>query len=136
MHAYLHGVGIEVMANSDNVIRGGLTTKHIDVDELMRVVRFEAEEPALLPVEALGPRTYHYGTSASEFTVWRVDPGEAPVAIPGTGARIGLVLEGGARLTAGGGTLDLNRGESVLLSAGDSATVAGTGVMYVSGPGI
>jgi len=136
MHAYLHGVGIEVMANSDNVIRGGLTTKHIDVDELMRVVRFEAEEPVLLPVEAQGPRTYHYGTSAPEFTVWRVDPGEAPVAIPGTGARIGLVLEGDAQLTAGGETLDLNRGESVLLSAGDCATVAGTGVLYVSGPGI
>ncbi len=136
MHAYLHGVGIEVMANSDNVLRGGLTTKHIDVDELMRVVRFKAEEPVLLPVEALGPRTYHYGTSAPEFTVWRVDPGKAPVPIPGSGARIGLVLEGDAQLTGGGETLDLNRGESVLLSAGDCATVAGTGVLYVSGPGI
>jgi mannose-6-phosphate isomerase len=124
------------MANSDNVIRGGLTTKHIDVDELMRVVRFKAEEPALLPVEALGPRTYHYGTSAPEFTVWRVDPGKAPVPIPGSGVRIGLVLEGDAQLTGGGETLDLNRGESVLLSAGDCATVAGTGVLYVSGPGI
>jgi mannose-6-phosphate isomerase len=136
MHAYLHGVGIEVMANSDNVLRGGLTTKHIDVDELMRVVRFKAEEPVLLAVEALGPRTYHYGTSAPEFTVWRVDPGHAPVPVPGTGARIGLVLEGDAHLTVGGETLDLNRGESVLLSVGDCATVAGTGVLYVSGPGI
>jgi mannose-6-phosphate isomerase class I len=102
----------------------------------MRVVRFKAEEPALLPVEALGPRTYHYGTSAPEFTVWRVDPGKVPVPIPGSGARIGLVLEGDAQLTRGGETLDLNRGESVLLSAGDCATVAGTGVLYVSGPGI
>jgi len=136
MHAYLHGVGIEVMANSDNVLRGGLTSKHIDVDELMRVVRFKAEEPTLLPVEAVGARTYHYGTPAPEFSVWRIDPGEVPVPIPGSGARIGLVLEGNARITAGGETLDLNRGESVLLSAGDCATVAGTGVLYVSGPGI
>ena len=136
MHAYLHGVGIEVMANSDNVLRGGLTSKHIDVDELMRVVRFEAEEPTLLPVEAVGPRTYHYRTSAPEFTVWRVDPGTAPVPVPGAGARIALVLDGDAHLTVAGETLDLARGESVLLSAGDCATVFGTGLLYVSGPGI
>jgi mannose-6-phosphate isomerase len=136
MHAYLHGVGIEVMANSDNVLRGGLTGKHIDVDELMRVVRFKAEEPVLLPVEAVGPRTYHYGTDAPEFTVWRVDPGETPVHIPGSGARIGLVLEGDAHVTVAGATLDLQRGESVLLSAGDCASVSGTGLLYVSGPGI
>jgi mannose-6-phosphate isomerase len=136
MHAYLHGVGIEVMANSDNVLRGGLTTKHIDVDELMRVVRFEAEEPTLLPVEAVGPRTYHYSTSAPEFTVWRVDPGKTAVPVPGTGARIALVLDGDAHLTESGATLDLRRGESVLLNAGDCATVSGTGLLYVSGPGI
>ncbi len=136
MHAYLHGVGIEVMANSDNVLRGGLTSKHIDVDELMRVVRFEAEAPALIPVEAVGPRTYHYRTSAPEFTVWRVDPGTAPVPVPGAGARIALVLDGDAHLTVAGETLDLARGESVLLSAGDCATVFGTGLLYVSGPGI
>ena len=136
MHAYLHGVGIEVMANSDNVLRGGLTTKHIDVDELMRVVRFEAEDPTLLPVEAVGPRTYHYGTSAPEFTVWRVDPGETAVPVPGTGARIALVLDGDAHITESGATLDLQRGESVLLCAGNCATVSGTGLLYVSGPGI
>lgn len=134
MHAYLHGVGIEVMANSDNVIRGGLTGKHIDVDELMRVVRFESEEPALMPVEAVGPRTYHYGTSAPEFTVWRVDPGETPVPVPGSGARIGLVLDGDAHVTTGSTTLDLQRGESVLLTSGESATVSGTGLIYWSGP--
>ena len=39
LHAYLDGVGIELMANSDNVLRGGLTSKHIDVDELLRVTR-------------------------------------------------------------------------------------------------
>ena len=136
MHAYLHGVGIEVMANSDNVLRGGLTTKHIDVDELMRVVRFEAEEPVLLPVDAVGPRTYHYGTSAPEFTVWRVDPGEAQVPVPGSGPRIGLVLEGDAHVSVSGETLELTRGESFLLSAGDCGTVSGTGLLYVSGPGI
>lgn len=40
LHAYLHGVGVEVMANSDNVLRGGLTPKHVDVPELLRVLDF------------------------------------------------------------------------------------------------
>jgi mannose-6-phosphate isomerase len=135
MHAYLHGVGVEVMANSDNVLRGGLTGKHIDVDELMRVVRFKAEEPSLLSVDAVGPRTYHYATSAPEFTVWRVDPGTTPVHVPGTGARIGIVLDGDAHLTSGTETLHLERGEAVLLSAGECAMVHGTGLLYLSGPG-
>ncbi len=136
MHAYLHGVGVEVMANSDNVLRGGLTAKHIDVDELMRVVRFTAEQPSLLAVDAVGPRTYHYATSAPEFTVWRVDPGSTPVHVPGSGARIGLVLDGDATLNAADQTLHLERGQSVLLCAGDCATVSGTGLLYLSGPGV
>ncbi|HET7724830.1 MAG TPA: mannose-6-phosphate isomerase, class I [Propionibacteriaceae bacterium] len=136
MHAYLHGVGVEVMANSDNVLRGGLTPKHIDVDELMSVVKFKAEEPTLLPVEAIGPRTYHYATSAPEFTVWRVDPGATPVHVPGCGARIGLVLDGDAQFTTSGESLHLERGEAVLLEAKDCASVSGTGLLYLSGPGI
>lgn len=136
MHAYLHGVAVEVMANSDNVLRGGLTPKHIDVDALMTVVRFVPEEPALLAVDAVGPRTYHYATPAPEFTVWRVDPGDTPVAIPGSGARIALALDGEAHVTSGDCRIDLARGESVLLMADESASVCGTGVLYVSGPGI
>lgn len=135
MHAYLHGVGVEVMANSDNVLRGGLTPKHIDVDALMTVVRFVPEEPTLVAVEAAGPRTYHYATPAPEFSVWRVDPGDTPVAVPGTGARIAIVLEGEAHVTSGDCRFDLARGEAVLLMAGESATVCGTGVLYISGPG-
>ncbi len=54
LHAYLEGLGIEVMASSDNVLRGGLTVKHIDVDELLRVLRVEAEAPPLLAPEVHG----------------------------------------------------------------------------------
>ena len=50
LHTYLHGVGIEVMANSDNVLRGGLTPKHVDVPELLRVLDFTpASEATLRP---------------------------------------------------------------------------------------
>lgn len=136
MHAYLRGVGVEVMANSDNVLRGGLTSKHIDVDALMSVVRFVPEEPTHLTVEAVGPRTYHYAVPVPEFGVWRIDPGPTPVPVPGNGARIGVVLEGDAHLECCGTSLDLTRGQSVLLAHGESATVSGTGLLYVSGPGI
>ena len=51
LHAYLHGTAIEIMANSDNVVRGGLTRKHMDIPELMRVVRFhETKIQILSPV--------------------------------------------------------------------------------------
>jgi mannose-6-phosphate isomerase len=136
MHAYLHGVAVEVMANSDNVLRGGLTGKHIDVDALMSVVRFVPEEPSLVPVEAVGARSYHYATAAPEFAVWRVDPGDTPVPVPGSGPRIAIVLDGDAHIASGACRLDLARGQSVLVMAAESATVCGTGILYVSGPGI
>ena len=58
LHAYLSGVGIELMANSDNVLRGGLTSKHVDVAELMRILSFkEKRVDILLP----GNRERHAG---------------------------------------------------------------------------
>src|SRR4029078_1389934 len=70
LHAYLRGVGIEIMANSDNVLRGGLTPKHVDVDELLRVLTFSDG-----PVTVLTPTTSQdgmetvYETVAPEFSV-------------------------------------------------------------------
>ncbi len=66
-HAYLGGSGIEVMATSDNVIRAGLTTKHVDIAEFMRVVRFDRNVPLL---QAHGSDT-KYATPAREFVVFR-----------------------------------------------------------------
>ncbi|CAM5649297.1 hypothetical protein SVIOM74S_01659 [Streptomyces violarus] len=47
-HAYLNGLGVEIMANSDNVLRCGLTPKHVDVPELLRIVRFRPSDPGVL----------------------------------------------------------------------------------------
>ena len=55
-HAYLDGLGVEIMANSDNVLRCGLTPKHVDVPELLRIVRFEASDPGVLRPEAVARR--------------------------------------------------------------------------------
>ncbi len=66
LHSYLHGVGMEVMANSDNVLRGGLTPKHVDVAELLRVLDFTPVLDAHVATRSDGVEC-HYQTPAAEF---------------------------------------------------------------------
>lgn len=74
-HAYLHGVGVELMANSDNVLRGGLTPKHIDVDELLNILNFAGGEVDVLrPIEWL-PGEAQYPTPATDFALSVIDVG-------------------------------------------------------------
>ncbi|MGV9713523.1 mannose-6-phosphate isomerase, class I [Gordonia sp. NPDC003424] len=74
LHAYLRGTGVEIMANSDNVLRGGLTPKHIDVPELLRVLDFTPAEPSDLspPIRTVGDERV-YLTPAPEFRLSRVE---------------------------------------------------------------
>lgn len=70
LHAYLRGVGVEVMANSDNVLRGGLTPKHVDVPELLRVLDFNpTPEEALRPPTRCEGFAVVYETPTDEFEV-------------------------------------------------------------------
>ncbi|WP_392508143.1 mannose-6-phosphate isomerase, class I [Naumannella halotolerans] len=135
MHAYLHGTGIEIMANSDNVLRGGLTPKHIDVAELSRVVDFSPEVPRVLHPVPEGPGISRYPTPAPEFAIWEVrDPVAA--SVPATDApRILLSVAGDLRLTGTGQELTLETGQAVFLPAGEAVTVDGTGLGYLAGPG-
>ncbi len=129
LHGYLEGTAVELMANSDNVLRGGLTGKHIDIDELAKVVRFESREPALLACERRGPGVCGYATPAEEFELSAVEPAHASsgtVTIAGGAPLILLCVEGSASVTADGATVDLGRGRS-LFSAAD------TGSLEVSG---
>ena len=78
LHAYLGGVGIELMANSDNVIRGGLTSKHVDVDELMRILSFQEKRVDILLPENREQHVGVYRTPAREFelSVITLDTGD------------------------------------------------------------
>jgi mannose-6-phosphate isomerase len=67
LHAYIDGVGIEIMANSDNVLRGGLTPKHVDVPELLKVLNFEEREVDILIPEESNNYESIYSSSAEEF---------------------------------------------------------------------
>ena len=136
MHAYLRGTCVEVMANSDNVLRGGLTKKHIDVDALLHVVRFEPTEvQVLLPEGSDG--VYCYPTIVAEFEVWLVSPvSTTPIDLPRTDAgRICLVTSGGFTLRDDDGELELSQGQAVFVGAGEHVHVSGEGRMFVATSG-
>ncbi|TXS36176.1 mannose-6-phosphate isomerase, class I [Streptomyces sp. OR43] len=127
-HAYLEGLGVEIMANSDNVLRCGLTPKHIDVPELLRIVRFEATEPGILRPEASPSGEELYETPVDEFRLSRFDlsPGAAPVDLTAATPQILLCTAG----TPKAGELGLGPGESVFVPAGEKAEVSGTGTVF------
>jgi mannose-6-phosphate isomerase len=132
LHAYLRGVGVEVMAASDNVLRGGLTPKHVDVPELLRILRFEVLSDPVVPAEPAGPGLATWPSPAAEFVLHRglVEDG-AEVILPGTGPRIVLCLHGEVRVDDGAGEVTLRGGESAFGGAGARrATVAGTGEVF------
>src|SRR5690606_35744655 len=124
---YLHGMAVEIMANSDNVLRGGLTPKHVDVPELLRVLDFRPVDVPILEPEPAGPGEVRYRTPAPEFALSRIDlaagSGAAPdgVALPPCGPQILLCTSGSAGVECEGRTLQLAAGQAVWLSASDPA---------------
>ncbi|CAI37815.1 mannose-6-phosphate isomerase [Corynebacterium jeikeium] len=120
LHAYVRGTGVEIMANSDNVLRCGLTPKHIDVEELLSVVRWEELADPRLQADAEG--AYH--TPAEEFSLRRVS-GEAEVAGPA------IVLAVGG--TAECGELRVDSGSAAWVPAGEEARVSGKA--FIARPG-
>jgi mannose-6-phosphate isomerase len=114
-HAYLEGRGLEVMANSDNVLRGGLTPKHVDLAELLRVLTFDAEAAHPLRPDAEG----RYPAPVDEFAarMLTLAPGDPPANLAGGAATVLLVVEGAAVLEAGERELTLARGEAWFVPA-------------------
>jgi mannose-6-phosphate isomerase len=130
LHAYLHGTGVEIMAASDNVLRGGLTAKHVDVPELLRVLRFEVlAEPVVGPRE-VAPGLVTWPTPVDDFVLHRADLAEGRVTLPGHGPRVVLCLRGEVRVDDGAGELVLRGGQAGFGTAGRTATVAGSGEVY------
>ncbi|WP_278235159.1 mannose-6-phosphate isomerase, class I [Isoptericola sp. AK164] len=134
VHAYLGGTAVEVMASSDNVLRAGLTSKHVDVEALLECASFAPRRPATPEITTTGTRghvtTYRAPVPEFALTVADVDP-SGPVDLPDAGPRIVLCLDGAVTLTAehcDTGPADLPRGSSVFVphDAG-SLAVAGSG---------
>jgi mannose-6-phosphate isomerase len=115
LHAYLGGVGVEIMAASDNVLRGGLTPKRVDPPELLRVLRYEVLADPVLRPEPVGPGLSTWSTPAAEFRLVRADLTADGTTLPGAGPRIVVCLGGKAGLAPGGVTLA--PGEAVFVPA-------------------
>lgn len=119
LHSYLGGVGIELMASSDNVLRGGLTTKHVDVDELLTVVDFSDRPARFVPVRPAGEGEMEYVTGTPDFRLSTivVEAGR-PCRPQRRGPELLLCTSGVASAaTAAGETVELRRGESVFVGA-------------------
>jgi mannose-6-phosphate isomerase len=127
-HAYLDGLGVEIMANSDNVLRCGLTPKHVDVPELLRIVRFEPGDPGVLRPEASPDGEEVYDTPIDEFRLSRyvLPEGTAPQDLTLPAPQILLCTAGSVRA----GEHDLTPGRSVFVPAGEKAEVSGTGTLF------
>lgn len=128
-HAYLHGAGMEVLASSDNVVRGGLTPKHVDVEELLRLLRFTPGEVRPLPPEEPAPGVRIWRPPVREFVLTRAD-------LPDAGGTVTLDGDDGPRIlfcfagTADLGELALGAGEAAYVRAGQSVTARGDGVLF------
>ncbi|MGN6326469.1 mannose-6-phosphate isomerase, class I [Pseudolysinimonas sp.] len=127
IHAYLEGVGVELMAASDNVLRGGLTPKHVDVPELLRVLDFTPRPvPYLVPDEpAPGVRVFR--PDVPDFVMTVVDGVETEV--PLAGDAIVLCVRGESRISGGP---SVERGHAVFVGGESAVRISGDGLAFVA----
>jgi mannose-6-phosphate isomerase len=129
LHSYVRGLGIEVLANSDNVVRAGLTSKPVNVPELLRIV-----DPLADGVAGRGrvvePGLEAFDSASDRFRLYRVTPGRR---LPGERRpRIVFCLRGRVTLASATGSLDLGDVESAYLPAGEGAVdLDGVGEVFV-----
>jgi mannose-6-phosphate isomerase len=129
LHAYLCGAGVEVMASSDNVLRGGLTGKHVDLAALIEVLDFaDGRVPVLHPV--LGPGGLRYPVPVEEFDLTRVQLDAQTGVLTSRGPQVLLCTEGEAELTSSENTLALGKGAAAFVPAGAQITASGPAVLY------
>jgi mannose-6-phosphate isomerase len=129
LHAYLSGAGVEVMAGSDNVLRGGLTTKHVDLAALIEVLDFtDGRVPVIHPV--LGPGGLRYPVPVEDFDLTRVQLDEQSGSLATSGPQVLLCTEGTAVLTSPDGEVTLEKGGSAFVPAGTPVDASGPAVLY------
>ncbi|MFY1619477.1 mannose-6-phosphate isomerase, class I [Micromonospora sp. WMMD736] len=139
LHAYLSGCGVEIMAASDNVLRGGLTPKRVDVDELVRVLRFEVLDDPVRAARPVGPGVDCWAVPVDDFALHRVRVGadvpEATLTLPGP--RVVLCGAGSVTVDDGAGALTLVSGEAAIgTAAGEPLRISGNGEAYVATSGL
>jgi len=129
LHAYLSGAGVEVLASSDNVLRGGLTRKHVDLAALIEVLDFtDGRVPVIHPV--LGPGGLRYPVPIEDFDLTRCQLDAQSGTLTTRGPQVLLCTEGTAVLASADGELTLEKGSSAFVPAGAPVTARGPAVLY------
>ena len=138
LHAYLDGTGIELMANSDNVLRGGLTSKHVDVSELLKVLSFKPRKVQILDERKMDKTEKIYDSFAEEFVLSAISisADDSYEKSNVNSAEILLCTDGEARLADNGNNhvLDIKKGDSAIIFASTSSySLKGDAVFYKAG---
>ena len=135
VHAYVSGLGIEVMSSSDNVLRAGLTPKHIDAGEALRCMDFHGAPPVRIAPEMNGRGTgiYYAPVDDFELSVSEITGGEW-IPIPGFGPRILLGVSGDLEIGVGGEVETISTGQAIFISAAEGTVrVRGNGKLVQAG---
>ena len=135
LHAYIEGAGIELMANSDNVLRGGLTSKHMDIPELIHVLTFAEGPPELVQPVQEGHSELVYPTPIKDFGLSKITatPGAPYENSKQESIELLICLEGGGTVAAkqNGDRLHFQQGDSFAVSAAaDGYSIDGEAVLY------
>jgi mannose-6-phosphate isomerase len=137
IHAYLRGVGVELMAASDNVLRGGLTPKHVDVPELLEVLEFEPRPVPWLTPTDLGGGLSLFAPDVPDFELLRVDLSDGPsdeepsFRLPGPG--IAIVTDGTVTIVGATASVELARGAYVFVTPDEAELrFSGSGTLFLA----
>ena len=125
-HAYLEGQNVELMANSDNVLRGGLTPKHIDVPELMKHTLFEPVIPNVMSGTDVGNNELHYPCPVPDFGIKKISLDGNMHQSQAVSLEIIIAIEGGAVFN-GSRNLVIKQGEAIALFPGENYTIESSG---------
>jgi mannose-6-phosphate isomerase len=136
LHAYLAGVGIEIMAASDNVLRCGLTPKPVNVPELLRVLRFEVLADPVVPPRTLADGVVTWPAPVGDFALLRATVDGTPVALPAGGPRVLLGTSGSVTCDDGTGHVTVHSGQAAFVPASaGGVTLTGAGEVWQAGVG-
>lgn len=137
LHAYLRGCGVEILAASDNVLRGGLTPKRVDVPELLRVLRFEVlADPVVSPIE-VAPGIVTWRVPVDDFALYRVRVEDTVADLDPIGPRVVLCVNGRLEIRDAAEAVILEGGQAAFGSAGAGPLIlTGKGEAYVAAAGL
>ncbi|WP_106816001.1 mannose-6-phosphate isomerase, class I [Microbacterium timonense] len=138
LHAYLEGLGVELMAASDNVLRGGLTPKHIDTAELVRVLDPTPGLPPIIAPRPVSPGVHQYDVPVRDFALLAVTPPALGVDVPLAGPAVAVVTAGAIEVTglSTGASERLTPGRAALITPDEGGVrAAGAGDLFIALPG-